>query len=453
MNFHEGGPSRFSFYASSSSSDDEDQPSANIQNEMNRIDEQQTVLSQLINSATVVSNYFQESDNLHRQGSITGHVVINRDRLAAELRLYNDYFSESPMYNESMFKRRFRMSRRLFLRIMESVQQHDNYFVQKVDALGRPGLSPYQKITAAMRILAYGMAADSTDEYIKIGESTAIESLKRFCRAVVEVFGDWYLRSPNVEDIERILLIGKQRGFPGMLGSLDCMHWKWKNCPTGWAGQYAGRSRKPTIILEAVADYELWIWHAYFGLPGSNNDVNVLSKSHLFVNLANGVAPPAKYVIQGKECTMGYYLADGIYPKWPTLVQTIHNPQGPKKKYFAARQESCRKDVERAFGVLQSKWAIITGPARVWRKQVLHDIMTTCIIMHNMIIEDERELNVPVTDYREAPIPDVEMAHDEHVRFQEFLARHRKIKDKSAHYALRDALIDHLLEEYSNSEY
>ncbi|XP_073307089.1 uncharacterized protein [Primulina huaijiensis] len=292
---------------------------------------------------------------------------------------------------------------------MESIQQHDNYFVQKVDALGRPGLSTCQKITAAMRILAYGVAADSTDEYIKIGESTAIESLKRFCRAVVEVFG--------------------------------------------WAGQYAGRSGKPTIILEAVADYELWIWHAYFGLPGSNNDINVLSKSHLFVNLANGVAPTTNYVIQEKEYTMGYYLADGIYPKWATLVQTIHNPQGPKKKYFVARQKSCRKDVERAFGVLQPKWTIITGPARVWSKQVLHDIMTTCIIMHNMIIEDERELNVPVTDYREALIPDVEMARDEHARFQEFLARHRKIKDKSAHYALRDALIDHLWEEYSNSEY
>ncbi|XP_075499190.1 uncharacterized protein LOC142537567 [Primulina tabacum] len=191
-----------------------------------------------------------------------------------------------------------------------------------------------------MRILAYGMVADSTDEYIKIGESTAIESLKSFCRAVVEVFGDWYLRSPNAEDIERILLIGKQR----------------------WAGQYAGRSGKPTIILEAVEDYELWIWHAYFGFPGSNNDINVLSKSHLFVNLANGVGPPANYVKQGKKYTMGYYLADGMYPKWATLLQKIHNPQGPKKKYFAARQESCRKDVERAFGVLQSKWAIITGP-------------------------------------------------------------------------------------------
>ena len=75
-------------------------------------------------------------------------------------------------------------------------------------------------------MLAYGLPADATDEYIKIGESTAIESFKRFCRAVVEVFAEQYLRSPNTNDIARLLHIAKQRGFPGMLGSLDCMHWK-----------------------------------------------------------------------------------------------------------------------------------------------------------------------------------------------------------------------------------
>ena len=75
-------------------------------------------------------------------------------------------------------------------------------------------------------MLAYGLPADATDEYIKIGESTTIESLKRFCRAVVEVFAERYLRSPNANDVARLLHVGEQRGFPGMLGSLDCMHWK-----------------------------------------------------------------------------------------------------------------------------------------------------------------------------------------------------------------------------------
>ena len=55
----------------------------------------------------------------------------------------------------------------------------------------------------------------------------------------------------------------------------------------------------------------------------------------------------------------------------------------------------------------------------------MHDIMTTCIIMHNMIIEDERDLNAIITDTMEAPIPEVEMVVDDNTRFQEFLARHR----------------------------
>ncbi|KAL9307221.1 putative harbinger transposase-derived protein [Arabidopsis thaliana] len=307
-------------------------------------------------------------------------------------------------------------------------------------------------MTAAFRMLAYGVPADSTDEYIKIGESTALESLKRFCRAIVEVFACRYLRSPDANDVARLLHIGESRGFPGMLGSLDCMHWKWKNCPTAWGGQYAGRSRSPTIILEAVADYDLWIWHAYFGLPGSNNDINVLEASHLFANLAEGTAPPASYVINEKPYNMGYYLADGIYPKWSTLVQTIHDPRGPKKKLFAMKQEACRKDVERAFGVLQSRFAIVAGPSRLWNKTVLHDIMTSCIIMHNMIIEDERDIDAPIEERVEVPIEEVEMTGDDDTRFQEFLARHRQIKDREAHIELRNGLIEHLWSQYTNSE-
>ncbi|XP_062081136.1 uncharacterized protein LOC133785938 [Humulus lupulus] len=151
------------------------------------------------------------------------------------------------------------MGRALFLHIYDVVQRHDNYFVQRRDGLGKLGLSGLQKVTAVFRMLAYGVPADATDEYIKIGESTALESLKRFCRAVVEVFGACYLRSPNADNVARLLHIGESQSFLGMLGSLDCMHWKRKNCPTAWGGQYAGRSGSPTIILEAVADYDLWI--------------------------------------------------------------------------------------------------------------------------------------------------------------------------------------------------
>ena len=46
---------------------------------------------------------------------------------------------------------------------------------------------------------------------------------------------------------------------------------------------------------------------------------------------------------------------------------------------------------------------------------------------------------------------EVEMVVDEDVRFQQFMSRYRQIRDKDAHFSLRDALIDHLWEQYSTS--
>ncbi|XP_028075412.1 putative nuclease HARBI1 [Camellia sinensis] len=427
-------------------------PFLDYEEEMAAWKEEENILLHLYASNNIIiAQYLQEDDQLVHKGSVYGHIVRDRKREEGHAQLWNDYFSKNPTYEENLFRRRFRMRRSLYLQIVDAVKAHDDFFVQKKDGLGRLGLSTLQKVTSAFRMLAYGTAADSMDEYIRIGESTAILCIKKFCRAIVEIFGKKYLRSHNSNDIASLLKKGEERGFPGVLGSLDCMHWSWKNCPTAWAGQYSRRGGSPTIILEAVASHDLWIWHAYFGLPGSNNDINVLQSSNLFANLTQGIGLPAHYTIHGIEFNVGYYLADGIYPKWSTLVQTISKPQDPKKQHFAMMQEACRKDVERAFGVLQSRFAIVKGPARFWNKCVLHDIMSVCIIMHNMIVEDEGGEHASVINSgTPTPIPNVEMVVDETKQFQQFLARHKKIKDKEAHYVLRNALVEHLWERHGN---
>src|SRR4051812_3954943 len=222
---------------------------------------------------------------------------IRREREAAQVRLWNDYFAEQPVYPDNLFRRRFRMRRPLFNRILEAVVAYDDYFQLRLDATKSLGLTPHQKITAALRVLAYGSRADAIDEYVRIGETTVLKALRRFCAAIVHIFGPRYMRSPTASDVHRLLEENATRGFPGMLGSVDCMHWTWKNCPTAWHGQYTGHTRQPTIVLEAVASYDLWLWHAFFGMPGSNNDINVLNRSSLFNNVLAGRAPPANYTI------------------------------------------------------------------------------------------------------------------------------------------------------------
>jgi hypothetical protein len=77
------------------------------------------------------------------------------------------------------------------------------------------GLSCLQKITAAFCMLCNGVATNITDEYVYIGESTAIKSMRRLIISVVELFEDEYLRTPNQNDTTRLLAHCGGKKFPG----------------------------------------------------------------------------------------------------------------------------------------------------------------------------------------------------------------------------------------------
>ncbi|KAH7852025.1 hypothetical protein Vadar_019630 [Vaccinium darrowii] len=150
-------------------------------------EEHEVLLNLCVSNSDVLAYFATQTEKSVRKGSIPGYIVINRGRIEGNTQLWNDYFSANPTFGEDKFGRRFRMRRPLFLRIVKAVKNHDNFFiVQKKDALGRLGLSTLQKITAVLRVLAYGTPADSTDEYLRIGESTTILCVKRFCRAIVK---------------------------------------------------------------------------------------------------------------------------------------------------------------------------------------------------------------------------------------------------------------------------
>ncbi|XP_038704682.1 uncharacterized protein LOC120000630 [Tripterygium wilfordii] len=251
-------------------------------------------------------------------------------------RLFNDYFVENLVYPYDRFRRRFRMGCAIFLHIQFAVEAHEPYFQQKMDAAGKLRLSSLEKITAAFRMLAYGVSANLLDD----------------------------------DDIARLLAIDESHGFLEILGSIDCMHSKWKNCPTAWKGQFTGHIHEPTLILEVVASLDI-----------------------------------------SKGCT-------------------------------------CRKDVECAFNVLQTRFTIVRGPARYFKCSTLHDIMLACIILHNIIVEDERHLHVQpdITNMYDQAEDGPSMSVLEHLRtreFRDFVEQYIRIQDKEIHTQLQADLVKH----------
>ena len=104
--------------------------------------------------------------NPRRCGSAPGRVEAkNRHRLKGYCMLYSDYFADAPLHGDKTFRRRYWMSRKLFLRIVNSIQEFDSYLNCEKDCIGKLGFTSIQKCTTTMRMLAYGAPGDSLDDY------------------------------------------------------------------------------------------------------------------------------------------------------------------------------------------------------------------------------------------------------------------------------------------------
>ncbi|KAL0016727.1 hypothetical protein SO802_003796 [Lithocarpus litseifolius] len=119
-----------------------------------------------------------------------------------------------------------------------------------------------------------------------------------------------------------------------------------------------------------------------------------------------------------------------------------------ERRGFPAAQEACRKDVESAFGVLQARFTIVRGPARFFLLETLQKIMKACIILHNMIVEDERDDNEVVDlDYEQidgVDNPPLQVLNEQSDGFLAYIERYERIRDQEIHFQLQSDLIEYL---------
>jgi hypothetical protein len=353
------------------------------------------------------------------------------DRHRARQCVDADYWGPQPLFDDRQFERVFRVKRSIVEKIIEVAADTTTFFCVCNDATGKASIAPHVKVLMGLKLLAYGVSPSAFLDYFQMGESTARSCMKELAKVIShsETLKESYFRPMNRHDAQQaVILHHEKHRVSGMIGSIDCMHVPWRNCPVAWQGQYKGKGGDATIVMEAYADYNLWFWHVAFGFAGTLNDINIWDQSPLkeaFIDGSFHANVDFEFEIGGTVFRHLYLLADGIYPPLSRFVKTIDEAIGEKNTRYAVWQESSRKDIERAFGVLQRKFHIIVKPVELWHVDDIRDVVECCIMLHNMMVaeriardevetEDWYEFKLPTVPTGEEGDPDDEFVQQQH---------------------------------------
>ena len=325
---------------------------------------------------------------------------VRKDYMHAQAKacINRDYLGPDALFGAD-FPLQFAISRPRFQKLMEDIAATGNpFYLSTTSASGKVGASFEARLLLPLKTLSYGVATHCFIDYFQFSKQFALDACRQFDRAVASVYTKDFLRVPTVQDLKDLYTLHKHvHQVDGMIGSLDCSHTFWKNCPTGWQGSYQGKEGKPSIVLEAMCDYHLFFWHVSYGYAGTLNDKTILRMSPLLESMIDGTfeeleteAELVPFRIEGteepfKSC---FILVDGIYPKYSRFVKGIKEPLSEEESKYTAWQEACRKDIERAFGVLKGKFQFMDRPIHLHRLEDIAMRVSCCLILHNILVSD-----------------------------------------------------------------
>ena len=296
-------------------------------------------------------------------GSLPGKQK-NRDlgHEEASNRFMSDYMCDDPLFTDEEFRRRYRISKSIFIRIVTKIVEFDSWFAQTKDCIGKQGISPFLKVAVALVILGNGTSSERCVSEYRMSESTISKCVHRFCSAIVAIYFEKIVTYPTDSEAQDECSVNEKRGFPGCIGSIDCQNWTWGMCPVSHHGHYTGKDKRPTVKLEAICTHDLYVWHAFFGQPGSCNDITTLNHSPFLKDIVRKkFDPKITYIMNDVVDKRWYLLADGIYPKWSIFAKNVSCPMNTSESYYATRQDSCRKDVKRLSAI-----RLFFGASYVW---------------------------------------------------------------------------------------
>ncbi|XP_071739353.1 uncharacterized protein [Rutidosis leptorrhynchoides] len=143
-------------------------------------------------------------------------------------------------------------------------------------------------------------------------------------------------------------------------------------------------------------------------------------------------------MLEGHEMIHGF---PSIMGNIDSFVKEFSSAVDEKRSYFTRKQVAARKDVERTFGILQGRWYILQQPAKAYEVNQMRQLMYTCIILHNIIFEDNG-YNLSENDWVYEPVLNLQCTWIERCGTRP--GRTGELRYREMYESLRSNLVEHL---------
>ena len=190
---------------------------------------------------------------------------------------------------EAKFKERFRLPFDLFEKILLELRGRPGYVASNdIDSrLPKDGRRASTFIPldilfmAVLRVAGRGWCFDDVEEASGIALSTIAAYYHCFVRQFVDDFySDWVYLPTTPEEIEEVTNVYGVQGFPGCVGSLDCVHMSWGRCEFSQRHTHIGKEGYPTRAYEVIVDGTRLVRSVTPGFPGALNDKTIVRHDH-----------------------------------------------------------------------------------------------------------------------------------------------------------------------------
>jgi hypothetical protein len=143
-------------------------------------------------------------------------------------------------------------------------------------------------------------------------------------------------------------------------------------------------------------------------------------------------------------------------------LKTVQVPLDSKEVTFSKWQAGARKDIERSFSQLQGVFPVVYNPMRAMKLKRVSNIVITCVILHNMRIEnytsgegnkykpddgiEMEQFKDPFIITRDVDEEDDRTRNEKHSKhwLEGYMEAWNKLTDFGEHKRQQNAIIDHI---------